>query len=175
MERQSKPAPRLPLDSCEDLLEKVKWDHRQLKDDWSTYKTFDFVLSANHLYKDWIDKIGSRVQRRRKCKAGKNMKNIFHCIKDLANATKHWTLDKPNRETQIVDKVSSPIIANWNAYFFTGPVIYVDILGSRLSMPELSDIVLKCLEWLVHGSGDSDASSLERDIDQLLQNTKVTA
>lgn len=173
MEKQSKPAPRLPLESCEDLLEKVKWDHRQLKDDWSTYKTFDFVLSANHLYKDWIDKIGSKVQKRRKCKAGKNMKNIFHCIGDLANASKHWSLDKPNRERQIVDEVLPHVIADWNAYFLTGPVIYVDILGSRLSMPELTGITLKCLDWLVHGEEGLDAASLELEIEQLFQKTKV--
>jgi hypothetical protein len=174
MEKQAKPAPRLPLNSCEDLLEKVKWDRQQLNADWGTYKTLDFILSANHLYKDWIDKTGSNEQRQRKWRAGKSLKDIFHCLGDLANATKHWKLDKYNQENQIVDAVSTPIIADWSAYFLTGPVIYVDILGSRLSMPELTDITLKCLDWLVHGSTELDAENLDREIDQLFQNTKVS-
>ncbi len=173
MEKQFKPAPRLPLNSSEDLLEKVKFDHRQLSVDWSTYKTLDFVLGANHLYQDWIERIGSKEQRRRKNNAGENLKNILHCIRDLANATKHWSLDKPNRERQIIDEVLPHTIADWNAYFLTGPVIYVDILGSRLSMPELTATTLKCLDWLVHGEEELDATSLELEIEQLFQKTKV--
>jgi len=173
MGNPSKPAPRLPLGTCEDLLEKVKWDHQQLTGDWTTYKTFNFMLTANHLYKDWMEKVGSKEQKRRKREAGENFKKIFRCIGDLANASKHWSLDVKNQEKQVVDNVHSPVIADWHAYFVAGPVIYVDILGSRIGMPQLAFIVVKCLNWLVHGSEESDASSLEQDIDQLFRSTKI--
>ena len=55
--------PRLPIDSCEALFEKLKWDFQQLEKDWtSPYTTFNFVVTAYHLYQDWIKRAGSHEQ-----------------------------------------------------------------------------------------------------------------
>lgn len=174
MDKQTKKSPRLPLDTCEDLLKKLAWDREQLENDWNPYKTFNFIVTANHLYKDWVKKIGSKKQKKRKQKIAKVGKTIFHCIGDLANASKHWNLDIRNQEEQIVDAVSAPVVGDWYSYFISGPVIYVEFDGSRLSMPELAEVAMKCLHWIIYGPETCFPADLEKEIKSLLQATKVS-
>lgn len=174
VDKPPKKPPRLSLDTCEDFLNKIIWDREQLENDWNPYKTFNFIVTVNHLYKDWVEKVGSKKQKNRKRKVAGVGKSIFHCIGDLANASKHWNLDKNNQERQIVDAVSTPVIGDWYSHLIAGPVIYVEFNGSRLSMPELAEVAVKCLNWIIYGPEEFFPSDLEMEIKSLLQATKVS-
>lgn len=143
-------APRLPLHTCEDLLAKVHWDHEQLDQGWDAYRSFNFIVTANHLYKDWLDKVGTPLQQQRKSELPSQAKKVFKILGDLANASKHWDLDAKNQRNQAVTGVSAPEIAGWFAYFVAGPVIYVEVDGARPSMPELAAVTVRLLEWIVN-------------------------
>ena len=68
MAHSSQPSPRIPIDTCEGLFEKLKWDYKQLEEGWTEYRTFNFIVTAYHLYADWINSAGTREQKQRKNK-----------------------------------------------------------------------------------------------------------
>lgn len=157
----SKSPPRLPLHTCADLFDKLKFDFEELKKDWSEYRTFNFVVTAYHLYKDWIDAVGTSVTQRKKAQLPPQAQVLFNVWRDITNATKHWKLNAGSQSRQVVDGVSKPQIADWYSYFVAGPVIYVEVAGARPSLPELAYATMTCFEWLLD---DSSALTLPPDL-----------
>lgn len=49
-----KPSPRLPLHTADDLFKKLRWEEERLEQSWSEYDSFNFIVTAHHLYFDWI-------------------------------------------------------------------------------------------------------------------------
>lgn len=160
----SQPSPRIPIDTCEGLFEKLKWDHQQLQEDWNEYRTFNFVVTAYHLYADWINHVGSKAQRSRKGKLPAIGKKLFYTLRDITNASKHWLLDTKSQKRQIVQGVSKAQIGDWHAYFITGPVLYVSIGKACPSIPELAIITIECFEWILNGETDTFPETLNERI-----------
>ena len=158
-------APRLPIDSCEALFEKLQWDHIQLEKEWNSYGTFNFVLTAYHLYQDWIEKTGTDEQKHRKLLLPEKGRLLFKVWRDITNATKHWELDQHNQKRQVLDSVSSPQIADWYAYFVAGPVIYVNVENARSSLPELAQVTIWCFKWLLEGENAFAFHNLEYQLE----------
>lgn len=158
-------SPRLPLNTCSDLLAKLNWEHQQLQASWDTYRTFNFVITANHLYKDWIDKTGTDLQRLKKKNLPPLAIKLFKSWRDISNATKHWKLDRNGG--QVVTDVSEPIIGDWYAYFVAGPVIYVEVAGARPSLPELARVTLRCFEWLLSEVEDPFPDQLRVELEMI--------
>jgi hypothetical protein len=171
MTSQTLPSPRIPLHSCAALLDKLKWDYAQFEDGWTEYRTFNFVITAYHLYVDWIKSAGSRSQKLRKgiISAHPQGKLLFNTLRDITNATKHWKLDAENKGRQIVSEVTSPQIADWNAYFNSGPVVYVTVGTARPSMSELADMTVKCLNWIVNGTNSSIPADIEDGLNTIFR------
>ena len=161
------PSPRIPLHSCEALLEKLKWDYAELERGWTEYRTFNFVITAHHLYTDWIKSAGTLDQQKRKGIVSRyaSGKLLFDTFKDITNATKHFKLDTKNKSNQVVSEVSQPQTASWYAYLIAGDVIYVTVGLARPSMPELADTAVKCLEWILSGTGTSLPIDLAEGLD----------
>lgn len=150
------PAPRLGLHTCEDLLEKLRWELGLLEQQWdSEFIAFNFAITANHLYADWIKNAGSQAQRRRINQLPEAGEKLFAVWRDVANASKHWELDSKSRQKQVVSEVSQPQISDWYAYFIAGPVLYLTVEGAKPSLPELTAVTLKCFEWILE-SKDQD-------------------
>lgn len=145
----SLPQPRIPIHTCEGLFDKLKWEHKRLQDEWNEYNSFNFVLTAYHLYCDWIDKAGSQAQKQRKNGMPTNAKRLFFVLRDITNASKHWKLDTPNEAKRIVSDVSDPKIADWDSYFNTGSVIYISVDQANVSLPEVARLVIETLQWLL--------------------------
>ncbi|HXE97711.1 MAG TPA: hypothetical protein VN642_14995 [Dongiaceae bacterium] len=164
-----KPVPRLPIHTCEGLLEKLKWDHNEFKQGWTEYRTFNFVVTAYHLYADWIDRAGSAEQKKRKKELPDLAKLLFKVLRDITNATKHWTLNTGSQSRQVVSGVTSPQIADWYSYFIAGPVIYVTVGESRPSLPELADVTIKCFDWLLRGGEAPFPTSLEQELSMVFR------
>jgi hypothetical protein len=165
MSGAQQPSPRVPIDTCEGLFEKLKWDYEQLEEGWNEYRTFNFVVTAYHLYADWINSAGTREQKQRKNKLSERGKTLFSVLRDITNSSKHWELDTKSKKKQVVSEVTTPQIADWYAYLVAGPVMYVSVGSARLSMPEIASITLKCFEWILHGT----ESSLPPEIEDRLQ------
>ena len=121
------------------------------KEGWNEYRTFNFVVTAYHLYVDWIKHAGSPAQIARKEKLPPIGKKLFYTLRDITNASKHWQLDTRSQTKQIVKGVSTPEIGDYYAYFIAGPVMYVSVGKARPSIPELASITIECLEWILNG------------------------
>lgn len=163
--QQEKPVPRLPIDSCEALFDKLKWDYGQLTKDWNPYSTFNFVLTAYHLYQDWIMRAGTDDQRARKNALPAHGLLLFKVWRDVTNATKHWELNERSQNQQVVNSVSPPQIGDWYAYFITGPVIYVQVGDSRPSLTQLADVTIWSFKWLIEGEESFAYNDLCRQLE----------
>lgn len=73
-----------------DLLKKLKFEAERLKQNFNSYDFFNFVVTAYHLC-DWVGK-NANIPLKRK-DIPDYYKEIKIC-KDLANASKHFRIDK---------------------------------------------------------------------------------
>ena len=161
----NKPVPRLSMDSCEALFGKLKWDHEQLTKDWGPYCTFNFVITAYHLYHDWIKRAGSEEQKARKAALPAHGVLLFNVWRDVTTAAKHWELNERSQGNQVVNSVSTPQIADWHAYFVTGPVIYIQVGDARPSLTQLADVTIWCFKWLIEGDESFPFNDLCRQLE----------
>jgi hypothetical protein len=163
---QQNSTPRLPIDSCEALFQKLKWDYIQLEKDWSsTYCAFNFVVTAYHLYQDWLPSAGSAEQKERRAALPDKGKLLFKVLRDITNATKHWELHARSQSQQVVSSVSTPQIGDWYAYLIAGPVSYVQVGDSRPSIIELAGVTIRCLKWLIEGEQSFPLNDLSRQLE----------
>lgn len=163
--QESAVAPRLPINSCEALFEKLKWDYVQLENDWSSsYCAFNFVVTAYHLYQDWIKRAGTAEQKERLASFPEYGKVLFNVWRDVTNATKHWELNERSEKQRIVDEVSGPIVGDWYAYFIAGPVLYVRVGGALPSVFELAQVTIWAFQWLLGGDDAFECAALERQL-----------
>ena len=164
--QQPTATPRLPIDSCEALFEKLKWDYIQLENDWSSsYCTFNFVVTAYHLYQDWIKQAGTAEQKRRLANLPENGKLLFNVWRDVTNATKHWQLNERSQNQRVVNEVSGPVVGDWYSYFVAGPVLYVRVGDALPSLCELAEITIWCFKWLLGGEEDFEFAALVRRLE----------
>lgn len=164
-----KNAPRLPLHTCSDLFGKLQFDLEELGDDWSEYKTFNFVITAYHLYQDWISATGTKNQRRKREKLPEKALLLFQVWRDITNATKHWKLNKDGQSKQVVDSVSERQIADWHSYFIAGPVIYIEVSGAKPSFPELANATIQCFSWFLDDSIDTFPNVLHEYLERIFR------
>jgi hypothetical protein len=146
------PSPRLPLNTVEQLFDKLKWEEARLVQSWSVYDSWNFIVTANHLSVDWIAEKGSpatQAQRDRRSDLPDDAKRLFKAIRQVANASKHFDLTtaKPH---QIVGEITDPEISDYDSYFF-GEMIYIPYDDGRISMSAASALIMRHLEWVIYG------------------------
>jgi hypothetical protein len=149
MTKSSKPPTRFGLETCQDMYEKLKWEAQRLENGWSVYDTFNFAVTAHHLYADWIESCGSLEAAEKKCSLPEPAKMVMQSIIDIANGNKHWQMTRDGSlKHQVVTKVHEPIRGDWYAYFVAGPMVYVEFGDYILSMKTLKDLVLGYFKWI---------------------------
>jgi len=149
MTKTNKPPTRFGLETCQDMYEKLTWEAQRLENGWSVYDTFNFVVTAHHLYIDWIDSCGNPETRAKKILLPEPAKMVLQSIIDLANGNKHWKMtNEKSLERQVITKAHEPIIGDAYAYFFAGPMVYVEFGDYILSMRALMDLVLGYFKWI---------------------------
>ena len=144
-------SPRVPLHTVNDMFAKLQWEHDRLQGDWSEYNSFNFVVTAYHLYRDWIPSAGTRSQQQRRKDLPLIAKKLARVLGDITNASKHWRLHSDGEAVRIVDAVNPPMIGDWDAYFNTGPLLYIDVAGAMLSMSDLSRLTMHVMRWIIQG------------------------
>ena len=163
------PAPRIPLHTTNDMFAKLQWEHDRLQNEWSEYNSFNFVVTAYHLYEDWISAAGSYEERQRRKQLPAIARKLAHVLRDITNASKHWHLDPKGEAKRIVDDVLQPTIADWGAYFNTGPLLYIEVDGARLSMFDLSRLTVDTLQWIVHGADSGFPADVEAKLQKAFE------
>jgi hypothetical protein len=167
MTNSSRPLTRFGLETCQDMYEKLKWEAHRLEDGWGVYDTFNFVVTAHHLYVDWIDNCGDPEVKAKKLSLPESAKMVLQSIINLANGNKHWILtNKRSLERQVITKVYEPIVGDWYAYFIAGPMVYVDFGDYSLSMMELVDQVLGYFKWIFEDGDIAFPLELQNQLEQ---------
>jgi hypothetical protein len=149
MTKPSKPPTRFGLETCLDMYQKLKWEARRLENGWSVYDTFNFVVTAHHLYIDWIDSCGSPEAKAKKLALPEPAKTVLQSIIDLANGNKHWQMtNEKSIERQVITKAHEPVRGDWYAYFVAGSMVYAEFGDYILSMRVLKDLLLGYFKWI---------------------------
>lgn len=163
MTKPSKPPTRFSLETCEDMHEKLKWEAQRLENGWSVYDSFNFVVTAHHLYHDWIECCGSAGVKNKKLLLPAHAKMVMQSIVDLSNGNKHWQMtQKGSLERQVITQVHERGINDMFAYLLAGPMVYIEFDDYKLSMAELVHQVLGYFKWMFEsGSGDFPLGLLE--------------
>lgn len=153
------PATRLALDTAYEMFEKLKWEEARLVESWGVYDSFNFIVTAHHLYVDWIKPPSATpAQIARKAALPSGAKEVFHAVRDVSNGSKHWKMThKRSLQEQVITKVERPVMGCWYAVVENKPMAYFDFSGYSLSMAELSAFVMQYFEWILNGDGPFSA------------------
>lgn len=156
----SLPNPRLPLDTIEQMFEKLRWEEARLAESWSIYDSFNFLVTAHHLWFDWLKNAGSLEQQARGSGLPEEAKIVFQAVVDVSNGTKHWLMDRTgSKKRQVITEVTQPMCAGWDSYFF-GDMVHFEFGEYFVSMSEISALIMGYLEWVVYGAGAKSVEEL---------------
>jgi len=160
---------RLALNTAEDMFDKLKWEEARLDESWDVYDSFNFIVTAHHLYVDWLkpDSANSS-QIARKEALPEEARNVFRALIDVSNGSKHWKMtNKRSLDAQVIVRVQEPIIGCYYSYFANKPMAYFEFKGYDLSMAELSAFVMKYFEWILNGEGQEFPAELTVNLEAL--------
>jgi hypothetical protein len=162
---------RMALNTPEDLFKKLKWEEARLEESWGVYESFNFVVTAWHLYHDWISIKGgaTAAQIYRKTQLPSGAAKLIRATCDLANGAKHWKMTHPeNLKKQVVTEIEGPEIGDWLAVFDDKPMMYITIPPYvRLSMAELSALVVAYIQWILEGDNQPFPPHLTQNLEAL--------
>ncbi len=144
----------LGLDSCADLYDKLKFEGERLENVWHSYDAFNFVVTAWHLYNDWLKK-----DRTAKPKlAGKKtaleklpaeMILVLNVLENIAVSSKHLQLNNPGAEKRKVSETHNGEIDNWYSYFHHERMLGITTEGDYyFSIRKLRNICLAYFAWV---------------------------
>lgn len=160
---------RLALDTPEDMFEKLKWEEARLVESWGIYDSFNFIVTANHLYVDWLSlDSATDSQMSRKADLPQGAQDVFQAVIDVSISSKHWQMTNPSSlKRKVVIRVVRPVIGCWYALAENKPMAYFDFKDYSLSMAELSAFVMKYFEWIINGEGQEFPAELTANLEAL--------
>ncbi len=145
--------PVLGLYSSKDMFEKLKFESSRLQQDWhNPYDTFNFIVTAWHLFHDWPKSDDPRALSRIKRNINKlptPMKLVLNIVRDLANGSKHFSLDPKAAEKRRIGEVHTGKEVGIYQYFYRSkmPGITVDE-HNYFSIRVLHNLVMHYFEWV---------------------------
>ncbi|WP_208280573.1 hypothetical protein [Massilia oculi] len=148
-----KPLTRLAINTNYEMFEKLLWEESQLKQTWGIYESFNFIVTAHHLYVDWMKPdVATPEQIARKRLLPQGAKDVFQAVLDISNGSKHWKISNPKTlENQVIIRVQEPVIGCWEAWASDSPMAYFRFTKYDMSMAQLSYVVVQYFDWILNG------------------------
>jgi len=164
-----KPPTRFGLETCQDMYAKLKWEAHRLEGNWSAYDTFNFVVTANHLYVDWINRCGSQENKAKRGALPESAKIVMQSVIDLSIGCKHWKVEQESSlKRQVISAPPERCINDWGAYLDgkqNGAMWFFACGDYRLSMMELRELVLGYFKWIFEDDAISFPLALQNQLD----------
>lgn len=168
-----KPPTRFGLETCQDMYAKLKWDAQNLANGWKIYDIYNFVVTANHLYVDWINNCGSPESKAKKGLLPESAKKVMQSIIDLSISCKHWKSEHDSSlKRQIINSPPERCINDWGAYLEGHPegvMLFITFDGYKLSIKELTGLVLSYFKWIF----EDDATAFPYELQNQLETYKI--
>jgi hypothetical protein len=149
----------LGLPNSEALYEKLRFESIRLSQGWGSYDTFNFAVTAWHLFEDWPngDPKGtlSRLKRHRH-RLSKEMLMVVAVLRDLANGSKHFVLNQKGSDTRQITATHSGGVNDWFEYYFHERLPGVTAGDLYFSIRVMRNIVMAYFEWVFDNSVPAD-------------------
>jgi hypothetical protein len=146
--------PVLQIATCMDLLEKLREDGRRLEGTWHPYDAFNFVVTAWHLQNDWLSQRGApkpmlAAEKHLPKRLPPEMRLVLDVLRDLANGSKHQTLEQTAADKRVVAQLDSGRTAGYYSYYFRERMIGVTTTGGYIfSIRKLRNFSLAYFDWV---------------------------
>jgi hypothetical protein len=145
------------LTTCLDLHNILIYEGNTLENNWNEYNSFNFIVTAWHLYDDWLksdweNRPKLSTKKKGQHKTPPNMMKVVFALRDVTNSSKHFFLNDESYNKKVVTGIHPPIVGDAASYFLHGPMIYIEIDNSIYSMWDLRHIVLLYFDWIFDDS-----------------------
>jgi hypothetical protein len=151
--------PVIGISTSLELFEKLKHESSRLQNGWHQYDSFNFLVTAWHLFVDWKksdDPNASSVKKRQSSELPKSMIFVLEVVRDLVNGSKHFELNQRSSDKRKVGEVHTGNEVGFYSYFF-----HEDIPGVTaetywyFSIRVLNNLVLRYFEWVFDDSSSA--------------------
>lgn|SRR5690554_1104106 len=141
------------MSSSYDLYEKLKYESERLKDGWHHYDAFNFLVTAWHLYEDWLKNEDKKLlckQKRNPNKLSPQMRMVLNTVRDLTNGSKHFKLTDKYKNKSGVSKIHSGCEGgSWYSFLFHEKMYGVTVEdNSYFSIRLLNDFIMRYYQWV---------------------------
>jgi hypothetical protein len=149
--------PVLGIYSSKDMFEKLKYESLRLQKNWQNpYDSFNFLVTAWHLFNDWPksdDRHNLSRIKRQKNQLPSEMRLVLDITRDLTNGGKHFMLDPKAAKNRRVDVVHTGNEMDYYEYFFHEdlPAVTVETHW-YLSIRILHNILIHYFTWVFNDS-----------------------
>lgn len=143
-----------------DLYEKLKYESKRLEISWHYYDSFNFLVTAWHLYSDWKSSDDSQAISRKK-REYKNLPNsmrmVLDTVRDLVNGSKHFQLTPKSAGKRRVEAVHDGKEVGWYQFLFRERTHGVTVDGTwYFSIRLLNNFIMRYFEWVFDDSVSVD-------------------
>ena len=149
---EGRDGPTLGIYSSNDMFEKLKFESIRLQNDWhNSYNTFNFLVTAWHLFHDWPksdDRLNPSRIKRQPNQCPPEMRFVLDIVRDLVNGSKHFTLEPKAAQKRRITEVHTGNEVGWYQFFFQEKLPGVTVETNwYFSIRVLHNLVMKYFEW----------------------------
>ncbi len=169
--------PIFGISSSRDLFEKLKYESTRLENGWHPYDTFNFMITAWHLFHDWkkSDKPEDvSRQKRDRNKLPATMKLVLDVTRDLVNGSKHFQLNPDSASKRRVEEIHTGEEVGFYEYFFHEKVAGVTVEDHwYFSVRTLNNFLVRYFEWVFDDS--LPAKSFPKELDEAISYCNIAS
>jgi hypothetical protein len=153
---QNLDGPSIGINSSFDMYAKLCHESLRLQADWrNSFDTFNFLVTAWHLYHDWAKcepKGSSTRLKRHRTQLPQEMVFVLDIVKDITNGSKHFNLSPEASRKRIVNEVHDGDEYGFYEFLFRESMPGLDANSVKFkgyfSIRVLHNIIMKYFEWV---------------------------
>ena len=138
------------------MYAKLRHESLRLQADWqNSFDTFNFLVTAWHLYHDWpkCEPKGSLTRLKRHAnQLPEQMVFVLDIVKDITNGSKHFNLSPEASRKRIVSEVHDGGESGFYHFFFRERIPGLDADSGKFkgyfSIRVLHNIIMKYFDWV---------------------------
>jgi len=153
---QDSDGPSIGINSSFDMYAKLLYESSRLQVDWrNSFDTFNFLVTAWHLYHDWpkCEPKGSLTRlKRHRTQIPEEMIFILDIVKDVTNGSKHFSLSQEASRKRVVNEIHNGEESGFYQFFFRENLPGLDANSGKFkgyfSIRVLHNIIMKYFSWV---------------------------